>query len=144
MSVVVDTNVIAYFLLGTEKFVDEVRAFWAEVVDPIAPSSWEAELTNVLWMAARSKVLSEEEAVAKLDLVLGLGIRSVPVADLWKGALVRSIRSTISAYDTLFVELAVREGASLATFDGAVLQAFPTVARRPMDLPLGRSAPEGA
>lgn len=136
MSVVVDTNVIAYFLLGTEKFLDEVRAFWADVSDPVAPSSWEAELTNVLWMAARSKVLSEKEAVTKLDLALGLGIRSVPVAQLWKGALVRSIRSTISAYDTLFVELAVREQASLVTFDGAVLREFPAVARRPKDLPL--------
>ena len=28
MTAVVDTNVIAYYLLGTEPFLDEVRQFW--------------------------------------------------------------------------------------------------------------------
>ncbi len=51
--VVVDTNVIAYYLLGTAAFVDEVKAFWSAVTAPIAPSSWEAELANVLWMSTR-------------------------------------------------------------------------------------------
>ena len=36
--VVVDTNVIVYYLLGTEAFVDEVKAFWAAVTEPIAPA----------------------------------------------------------------------------------------------------------
>lgn len=48
-------------------------------------------------------------------LVIGLGIDSIPLMHLWKGALVRSTRSTVSVYDTLFVE-------------------FPEVARRPKDL----------
>jgi predicted nucleic acid-binding protein len=36
--------------------------------------------------------------------------------------------------DTLFVELAEREGAPMATFDEEVLRAFPTIAKLPRDL----------
>jgi len=46
MRAVVDTNVLAYFLLGTEPFVDEARRFWNAVREPIAPALWEAELAN--------------------------------------------------------------------------------------------------
>ena len=48
MKAVVDTNVVAYFLLGTAGFVDEVKACFRAVSNPIAPAHWEAELTNVL------------------------------------------------------------------------------------------------
>jgi len=41
---------------------------------------------------------------------------------------------SVAAYDTLFVELAARSGCPLATFDAAVLRAFPEIARRPRDL----------
>jgi hypothetical protein len=37
----------------------------------------------------------------------------------------------VAVYDTLFVELAVREEMPLATFDAAVLKAFPDIAVRP-------------
>ncbi len=134
MRVVVDTNVIAYLLLGTEPFVEEVKAFWAAVTSPIAPASWEAEVANVLWMAARAGVVTPVEAVARLDSAAALGIDSVPVRALWGGALMRSIRKTVAVYDSLFVELADRERLPLATFDGPVLKKFPRIAARPRDV----------
>src|SRR6266478_9723297 len=112
---IVDTNVIAYFLLGTEGFRDECERFWREVSDPIAPASWEAEFTNVLWMATRKDVLDLPEALHRLELAKGLGIQSVPVSNLWSGALARAHVSGIAAYDALFVELADRESLLLAT-----------------------------
>jgi hypothetical protein len=36
---------------------------------------------------------------------------------LWHGALLRSVETGVAVYDTLFVELAEREGAPLVTFD---------------------------
>jgi predicted nucleic acid-binding protein len=128
---VVDTNVIAYFLLGTESFRDECEHFWREVKDPLAPASWEAELTNVLWMATRKHVMDLPEALHRLELAKGLGVRSVAVSNLWSGALVRAYESGIAAYDALFVELADREGVPLATFDESVIKAFPRLAMRP-------------
>ena len=58
MKAIVDTNVIAYLLLGTEAFVDEARLCFEQVATPLAPAHWEAELTNVVWMAARAGVLA--------------------------------------------------------------------------------------
>jgi predicted nucleic acid-binding protein len=128
---VIDTNVVAYYLLGAQPFVGEVRRFMAAVGYSLAPVLWEAELANVVWMAIRFGVLSPEEGAARLKLAAQLGIESVPTRPLCQGALMRSLTSGVAVYDTLFVELAIREGCPLATFDKAVLKAFPNVAARP-------------
>jgi predicted nucleic acid-binding protein len=131
---VVDTNVVAYFLLGTEKFAGEARAFLSSLGEAQAPALWEAELANVLCMATRHKILTIQEAIGRLTLAGSLGIHAIPNRTLWQGALVRSHQSGIAAYDTLFVELAVRERLPLATFDAALLKAFPNIASRPAGL----------
>ena len=128
---VVDTNVVAYVLLGTEQYVEESRKFLAAVREVHAPAVWEAEIANVLWMAARHKVFTIEEAVTRLTLAASLGIHSAPNRDLWQGALVRAHQSGIAVCDTLFIELAVRERLPLATFDAALLKTFPNIAARP-------------
>ena len=131
VNAVIDTNVIAYFVLGTERFVNEARGFMTTLEEAWAPSLWEAELANVLWMATRHQVLTLDDASKRLALAEGLAIRAVPVRTLWQGALVRAHRTNIAVYDTLFVELAVRERLPLVTFDAALLRVFPNVALRP-------------
>ena len=131
MKAVVDTNVVAYFVLGTDRFVEEARAFIAALDEAWAPALWEAELANALWMATRHKVLSLEDAAKRLTLADGLGIHAVENRTLWQAALVRAHQSKVAVYDTLFVELAVRKQVPLATFDGALLKAFPDIAVRP-------------
>jgi len=131
---VVDTNVVAYFLLGTPKFVAEVRAFWTQADELLAPSIWEAEIANVVWMAARTEVIAKDDAIAKLALAGRLGVHSVSNRTLWHGALTRALASGVAVYDTLYVELADREGVPMATFDTRVLKAYPTIAKRPGDL----------
>ncbi|MCC7010373.1 MAG: type II toxin-antitoxin system VapC family toxin [Acidobacteria bacterium] len=133
---VIDTNVIAYLLLGTEAFVDEARLCFEHVATPLAPAHWEAELTNVLWMATRAGVLAPGDAPARLGLARRLGIESVATATLLQGALLRSIDSGVTVYDTLFVELAARTASPLVTFDKTVLKAFPELACRPRGLRL--------
>ncbi len=134
MKAVVDTNVIAYFLLGTPKFVTEARAFWNTAAELIAPSIWEAEIANVIWMAARSSVITKDDATAKLALAGRLGIHSVNNRTLWHGALTRALTSGVAVYDTLYVELADREGVPMVTFDEKVLKTYPAIAKRPRDL----------
>jgi len=134
LSAVVDTNVAAYLLLGTEPYAAPCERFFAALRDGIAPATWEVELGNVLWLAARSGVLPQPEALARLRLSRPLGITSVPPGDLCQGALLRSIQSGIAVYDSLFVEVAIRTGRRLATFDGALLRAFPDIAAQPDEL----------
>jgi predicted nucleic acid-binding protein len=82
-------------------------------------------------MAIRAEVIPPEEGRKRLSLATKLGIESVPSKTLWHGALERAVHSGVAVYDTLFVELAVRENLPLATFDAKVLAAFPDVAIRP-------------
>ena len=107
MKAVIDTNVVAYLLLGTEGFIDEARACLAAVSHPVAPAHWEAELTNVVWMAVRAGILPAAEGPVRLSLARRLGV--------------------------VFVELAARTGCPLLTFDKALVKAFPEVAMRPLD-----------
>ncbi len=137
MRAVVDTNVVAYYLLGTMPFVGETRRFWHAVAETVAPAVWEAELANVVWMAIRTGVVAADEGARRLDLAGRLGIRSVPTRTLWHGALLHALESGLPVYDTLFVELALRERLPVATFDTRLLTAFPQIARRPGDLLAG-------
>jgi len=134
LKVIIDTNVVAYYLLATEPFVEEVRAFWHRPLDLAAPTLWEAEVSNVLWMATRTGLIDKPMALRRLAMAARLGIRSVPIRRLWRGALARALNSNLAAYDTLFVELAVRERKPLVTFDAKLLAVFPDVAVRPTDL----------
>lgn len=131
MNAVVDTNVVAYYLLATEPFADEARQFWRTVSQPLAPALWAAELANVIWMAIRTGVLAADEGHRRLDLAARLRIRSVSIRTLWQPALARAIAADVTVYDTLFVELAARRRLPLVTFDAKVLKAFPEVACRP-------------
>jgi len=134
MTTVVDTNVAAYYLLGTEPFVDEVRQFWRGIDETCAPVHWEAELANAIWMAVRTGVLPRDEGHQKLDMASRLGIQAVPIRPLWQPALTRALESGVAIYDTLFVELAAQRDLKLATFDSELLRKFPEIARRPRSL----------
>jgi predicted nucleic acid-binding protein len=128
---VVDTNVTAYYLLGTRAFLDESRRFWQAVDRPTAPALWEAEVANVVWRAIRAGALSEEGGAARLQLAARLGIQSVSNRKLWYGALSSAAESRVAIRDTLFVELARQERIPLATFDTKLIKAFPEIAQRP-------------
>ena len=134
MTSVVDTNVVAYYLLGTASFIDEVRRFWRAAAETWAPAHWEAELANTIWMAVRSGTLPREEGPQKLDMAARLGIQPVSIRSLWQPALTRSLDSGVSVYDTLFVELAAQRDLKLVTFDAELLKKFPTIAQRPGSL----------
>lgn len=132
MRAVVDTNIVAYHLLGTPDFSAEIRRFWEGAGELLAPASWEAEIANVIGVSVRAGVLPAGDAGVRLDQAAGLGIHSVAVWTLWQGAVQRAIESRVAVYDTLFVELAEREHVPLITFDRQILTAFPEIARRPV------------
>ncbi len=131
MTTIVDTNVVAYYLLGTEPFVDEVRQFWHAVDEAWAPVHWEAEFANAIWMAVRTGALPREEGHHKLDMASRLGIQPVAIRPLWQPALTRALDFGVAVYDTLFIELAAQRDLKLATFDAELLQKFPEIAQRP-------------
>jgi hypothetical protein len=62
MNAVVDTNVVAYYLLNTEPYSGECSEFWKRIVAVSAPASWQAEISSVVWMAVRKKVVTPDES----------------------------------------------------------------------------------
>lgn len=131
LKAVVDANVIAYYLLETEPFVQEVREFWRRVGLACAPALWEAELLNVIWLARRAGIIDAGHALDLLMRARGLDIVTVPVRRLWEGTLVRAAMHGHTPYDTVYVELASRLDLPLVTFDEVVLERFPETAVRP-------------
>jgi len=79
--------VVAYLLLGTEGFVDEATACFRVVSRPLALAHRKTELTNVTWMAVRTKVLTASEGAERLGLARRLGIESVATGSLCQPAL---------------------------------------------------------
>ncbi|MDE3156833.1 MAG: type II toxin-antitoxin system VapC family toxin [Acidobacteriota bacterium] len=140
MRAVVDTGVVAYYLLGSEPYLDDLVRFWRLLDDPVAPAIWEAELANAMAMAVGAGVLSADEGQRRLSLAARLGVQSIPTRRLWRGAVVRGFKSGFAVYDALFVELALRERLPLVTYDARLLTAFPDVARTPDRLLAGTAA----
>ena len=68
MNVVVDTNVVAYYLLKTEPFTRECALFWCGPREVYAPMSWEIELVNTVWLAIGAGVLDLGEGIERLRL----------------------------------------------------------------------------
>lgn len=134
MRLVTDTNTIGYLLLETAPHHVAIEELFSRPCSLYAPASWEAELANVLWMAARARVVTPQVAQWKLRLAAGLGVESVPIDELWYVGLQIAIAEDHPVYDTLFVALARQLEATLVTYDKAVLRKFSDVARRAEDL----------
>jgi predicted nucleic acid-binding protein len=132
---VVDTPVVAYYLLSSPPLAVPAGRFWARVgrtrARLVAPSVWEAEIAEVIAGATRAGVIEPTDAVASLRQVQRLGIESVPSDFLWEAGLVRALRDGTSMRHALFLELAGRHRVPLVTFDSQLLAKFPSGTMRP-------------
>lgn len=131
MKSIVDTNVLAYYLLRTEPFYAETKAFWEAADEAWAPDSWRAEFLNVLWLAVRAGVIDPIQAERRLFLAERLITKTIPVWQVATSALHLAMTHEHPAYDTIFVALAILEDVPLVTCDQKLLGKFPEWARRP-------------
>lgn len=133
--IVVDTNVIAYLLLGGEKTPQAREAF---LKDPLwgAPVLWRSEFRNVLATQIRHGYLGLPDALELAreaeTLLSGMEyhVESGNVLSL-------AASSGCSAYDCEFIALAQDLGIPLVTSDSEILEAFPAIAL-PLDGFAGR------
>ncbi len=102
--------------------------------DFAAPSHWKADFANVIWKAVQLKRIAAQEIDAIFNLAGALPIESVDVAELWRGAVSRAIAAAHPAYDTLFVELAIRLKTHVVSFDRPLQRKFPSIVRSPTDV----------
>lgn len=131
--IVIDTNVVAYHLLRTEPFAGRIDRLVEQDPDWIAPFLLRSELRNLLAVYHRERTLSLQEAKTLIEQAEALFEHSL--FEVTSEAILDFVaRSSLSAYDCEYVALAHRVDAPLATYDGDILDCFPTVARTPSDI----------
>jgi predicted nucleic acid-binding protein len=84
----------------------------------VVPSIWPAEVTNVLFQAERRKRITTKNVNRALEILsqLPVEIDYLPLTGM--GHVIHLCRNfTLTSYDALYLELALRRNASLATQD---------------------------
>ena len=120
---VLDASVTANWLLG-----DEFDPRAAAALDLLGqagafvPQLWHYEVRNVLLVAERRGRLLKEQTRERLDSLTGLPIFIDQEPDL-HSALDMAREHDLSFYDALYLELAKRRRAALATLDAKLARA---------------------
>jgi len=132
--IVIDTDVVAAILLGQTDRSEEAAALVGACGELLVPSHFKAELGNVIWKSITFGNYPVDQAGALAAAADALGFTVVDVGELWQGALARAIAARHPVYDTLFVELAVRESVPMASFDRTLRERFSAVVKSPAAL----------
>ncbi|GHU29997.1 hypothetical protein FACS189497_09020 [Betaproteobacteria bacterium] len=130
MSVVIDASMALAWIFERQRTDEAERAQRilgeAGRVAMIVPLLWYTEVANALLVGERRQVVSEAQVIdylARLDKLPIAQDSARPDARRDQVmALARQYR--LSAYDATYLELALREGAGLATFDGKLADAM--------------------
>lgn len=85
--------------------------------EAVVPALWRLELANVLVVAERRKRLTEADTVKFLDLLDGLPIYVVPDAGSTAAFITLARAHGLTAYDAVYLDVALRTGLPLATLD---------------------------
>ena len=120
---VVDASIVMAWLFDDEEEprADEILELLVED-GAIVPHLWHLETRNTLLVAERSGRLSNEEVEERLDALMGLPIRTNQEPN-FQSAFDLAKAHGLSFYDALYLELAMREDADLATLDHALNRA---------------------
>jgi predicted nucleic acid-binding protein len=92
----------------------------------VVPDLFYVECANVLWKRARRQGLTPELVTRVLGQLLKAGLVTVPCAALVEDAAVIALRTGISAYDALYVALAIPRGIPLLTADRRLIALMQT------------------
>ncbi len=120
---VVDASIVMAWLFDDEEDsrADEVLELLVED-GALVPHLWHLETRNALLVAERSGRLSTEGVNERLDALMDLPIQTDREPNL-QSAFDLARTHELSFYDALYLELAKREGADLATLDRSLNRA---------------------
>jgi predicted nucleic acid-binding protein len=126
MSVVLDASIVMASLFE-ESNHEAARVIIANAIDEglVAPSLWRLEIANALTVAARRKRCDEEFVDRSLGRLDAMSIAIDAEADLhaWSETLDLARQEGLTLYDAAYLELAIRTGSSLASFDQDLVDA---------------------
>ncbi len=123
MSIVVDASVVAAAFFP-EPHRAAAAALLADDEELVAPELLLAEVANVIWKRHGCGEIDAAEANDLLADVLRLPISYIPAAELIESALELAVALRRTVYDSLYLALAVREGAVMVTGDERLVNAI--------------------
>ena len=126
MTVVVDASVALKWVLEEEDS-ERARVLAATEV-MVAPDLWLIECANVLTMRVRRGQIAADVAAQAVDLIASAPVRIVPTRAHVPTAHALSVILKQSAYDSLYLALALQERAVMVTADAAFFRAASAVA----------------
>lgn len=124
--IVIDASVMVAWLLGEPSAARDTELDTGLRDEPaIVPSHWPIEISNVLRSYLKASRLSFSDfftIMARMDLVR---VRVEPSIDLDEIGPLAQFATThdLTAYDAAYVQLALQNGATLATLDRAMREA---------------------
>ena len=118
---VIDASVASRFLL-VEDLSDKaelvLEGFLGEALDLKAPNLVVYEVGNTLWRAVKQGIINLDEAAEKFSYFLRLRIDSIELDEgEHKEALEWSAKNDATYYDSVYVEVSKKIGATLLTSD---------------------------
>ncbi len=122
--IVLDASVIIARLLGENEERERVDRSMAAVVSVGAwvPQLWHYEVRNSLLMAERQGRIDQADTANGLDSLIELPVQTDESLE-FEAVLPFARRHGLTYYDAVYVELAVRLDAALATLDQAMMRA---------------------
>lgn len=119
---VVDSSVAVKWALPVgELLTDAANRLLSHYVDRqvklIVPDIFWAELTNVFWKAVQRQRCSVEQAQVAIDSLQRWPFPTIPCRHIMQQALAISIKHNRSAYDSLYLALAVETNSTFITAD---------------------------
>lgn len=120
---VIDTSIAAAWLFDDESDAiadDAISSL--EFADGLAPLLWRYEIRNLLLMGVRRERLDYDMMIERLSAVENLPIIIDGQANL-NTALRLAQKHKLSFYDALYLELAMRKTAQLASLDKTLVEA---------------------
>lgn len=124
--IVVDTNVISYFLIQG-KYSDVAEQLFDKEPNWFAPRLWRSEFRNTLIKSLRADFLSVQECYYLMSLAeTFIEGREYEVDS--SRVLALASQSLCSAYDAEFIALARELRTYLITWDKKLIQQFPDLA----------------
>lgn len=124
--IVVDTNVIAYYVIAGSQTPDAESVFTTDA-EWTVPRLWRSEMRNLLTIYLRRNEMTIEEAKASMQkAALTVSGREYEIDS--NRVLELAQASGCTAYDCEFVALAEKLSVPLVTSDKKLLAAFPDLA----------------
>jgi len=120
---VIDASVVAASLLQ-EELEEYSSALLASRRVQMAPAIIFAEIGNVLWKRFRRQEINEVEAGTLLAEFFRLPLRITPSEKLIESALQIAMQYDRTAYDSLYVALAVETESTMVTADKRLVNAL--------------------